>query len=154
MKRFSKKTDRTTDADAPKDEQSSADRPEEQSEEKARAEAEKKRAGEPEKRVLLVLIASDPTTLDDLITTMLDIGVAGATILESKGMGAILREEMPIFAGLASMLPQNTGSRVVLSIATPSIVERLFTILRDEMKQGERPIALSVPIDAATGLTR
>ena len=158
MKRFSKKTGRTTEqveaTDAPASDQASAQASSDQSGQQQTAEQAAGGEAAPEKRVLLLVIASDPAILDDLITTMLDLGVSGATVLESKGMGAILREEMPIFAGLASMLPQNTGSRVLLSIATPDLAKRFFGVLRDELKKGERPIAFTVPIDASVGLKR
>ena len=56
--------------------------------------------------VLVVMIVSSPAILDDLVTGLLDIGLA-ATIVESKGLMALLREEMPIFGGLASMMPSS-----------------------------------------------
>ena len=61
-------------------------------------------------RVLVLMIVSDPGTLDRLITVLLDIGAPGATVIESKGMASIIREEMPMFAGLAHLLPERTGS--------------------------------------------
>ena len=94
----------------------------------------------PDGRVLLVMIASDHAMFDDLITALLDIGLTGATVIESRGMGAILREEMPIFAGLAALIPEHTGSRVLLSVTTREQAGRVFQYMETELKAANRPM--------------
>jgi hypothetical protein len=103
-------------------------------------------------RVLLHLIISDPSTLDRLMTVLLDLGIGGATVIESKGMAAIIREEMPIFSGLGALLPERTGSRVVFSATTVERAEQLFAVLDEEFSQRQRPIAFTVPIIGWVGL--
>ncbi|TVQ79848.1 MAG: hypothetical protein EA380_03890 [Phycisphaeraceae bacterium] len=44
--------------------------------------------------------------------------------------GERTREGVPIFGGLASMLPETTGSRIVLSVCTHRRVQSVFEILR------------------------
>lgn len=105
-------------------------------------------------RFLLVVIASNPSVLDELVTALLDIGITGATVIESKGLGTILREEMPIFAGLASMLPENTASRVLLSVTTRRFADAVIEYMEKELKQSQRPIVVTVPVDRAMGLMR
>ena len=100
--------------------------------------------------VLLVMIVSSPAILDDLVTGLLDIGLA-ATIMESKGLMALVREEMPIFGGLASMMPSSRGSRVAMSLTTRDMAERVFAFLEKELRIADRPIAFTVPVDAAFG---
>jgi len=108
----------------------------------------------PNGRVLLVMIASDHAMFDDLITALLDIGLTGATVIESRGMGSILREEMPIFAGLAALIPEHTGSRVLISVTTREQAQRVFRFLETELKVANRPIAVTVPVELAVGLLR
>ncbi len=100
--------------------------------------------------VLLIMVVASTAILDDVITVLLDIDIAG-TVVESKGLMALLREEMPIFGGLASMLPETTGSRVVLSVCAKSRVQSVFDVLRDEFDERNRPLALTVPIEQLTG---
>lgn len=102
-------------------------------------------------RVLMVVIVPNTTVLDDVATGLLDIGVAG-TVLESKGLMTLMREEMPIFGGLASMLPQNTGSKMIFSVTTVELAQSAFSMIEREFKQVERPIAFTVPIDLAVGM--
>jgi len=99
---------------------------------------------------LLVMIARDEAALDELVTGMLDVGMTGATVIESKGLSAILRQDMPIFAGLAALLPQPAGSRVVLSLTRPDAIETLKRFIA-EMDPHRRPIAIVLPVEETFG---
>ena len=99
---------------------------------------------------LLVLIARSEAALDELVTGMLDVGITGATVVESKGLGAILRQDMPMFAGLAALLPQHTGSRVVICLTDINEISELRKYV-DDMEPDQQPIAITLPIDEAWG---
>jgi nitrogen regulatory protein P-II 1 len=107
-----------------------------------------------EEHVLLIVIASDPTSMDDLLTGLLDIGITGATLVESKGMAAALREEMPIFAGLVALLPSSTGSRMLFSITTLEQAREVLHFIETELRADTRPIAVITPVLGTVGLTR
>ncbi len=111
-------------------------------------------AGAETQRVLFMAIASSANQLDELITVVLDLGIPGATVIESKGLGAILRQEMPIFAGLASLIPDQTGSRLILSVMPREKAEQFFSIIEQDFTGANRPIAFTVPIDQVAGLKR
>jgi nitrogen regulatory protein P-II 1 len=100
---------------------------------------------------LLVLIARTEESFDPVVTALLDAGITGATVLESRGIGAIIRSEMPIFAGLAALLPQATGSRVILSIAQPERIAALMRYL-DQLPRERRPIGVTLPARQVLGL--
>ena len=100
-------------------------------------------------RVLLVMIVGSADLLDEILTGMLDLGVPG-TILEARGLMSLLREEMPIFSGLAAMLPETSGSRVVLSFTTSDLVKQVFAFLMSEIEK-DRPLAFTLPIGAVLG---
>ena len=102
-------------------------------------------------RVLLMLVARDEDSFDHLVTGLLDVGITGATVVESRGLGAIIRQDMPIFAGLAALLPQQTGSKVILSITTRGNVEALQRFV-EELPESQRPIGAAVPVDQTIGL--
>lgn len=100
---------------------------------------------------LLLLIARDESTLDELVTGLLDAGMSGATIVESRGLGALLRQDMPMFSGLAALLPEHTGSRVVLSVTDDETIAKLREFL-EEMPGEIRPIGIVVPVVDTFGL--
>ena len=100
---------------------------------------------------LLILIARTEESFDPLVTALLDANIQGATVLESRGLGTIIRSEMPIFAGLAALLPQSTGNRVVLSIATRTQIDDLMRFL-SQLPIERRPIAVTLPLETVMGL--
>ena len=102
---------------------------------------------------LLVIITRNKSSLDELITGLLDIGITGATVVESRGLAAIVREDMPMFAGLAELLPQATGSRVILSLAPQPFVDMLQSFV-NEMKADDRPLVIVMPVDQVIGMPR
>ncbi len=65
---------------------------------------------------LLVAVINDPEKLDDTLAGFLERGITGATVINSEGMGQLLSHDIPIFAGLQTLIsgsrPQN---RVILS---------------------------------------
>ncbi len=99
---------------------------------------------------LLILIARNEDAFDPLITGLLDVGITGATIIESRGIGAVIREDMPFFTGLAALLPQHTGSRMLVSVATPDRIESLLRYL-DLLRPEQRPVGAVLPVEAVIG---
>ena len=53
---------------------------------------------------LLVCVINEPRKVDEILQAFLEIGVTGATVIDSYGMGATLVEDIPIFAEFRSML--------------------------------------------------
>ena len=101
---------------------------------------------------LLIMIARSDAALDELITGLLDAGIRGATVVDSQGLGSILRQDMPIFAGLAALLPQYTGNRVVLSLTSEDVIESMKRFV-DGMREQDKPIAIVVPVIDSFGHT-
>ncbi len=99
------------------------------------------------------MIARSEAALDELVTGMLDVGITGATVVESKGLGAILRQDMPMFAGLAALLPQHTGSRVVISLTTLDEIADLRKYV-DDMEPEQQPIVITLHVDEMWGPIR
>ena len=66
---------------------------------------------------LLVAVVNDADKVDEILSGFLELGITGATILNSEGMGGFLSHEVPIFAGLQTLIsgsrPQN---RMILSV--------------------------------------
>ncbi|MEN8260454.1 MAG: hypothetical protein ABFS02_07695, partial [Pseudomonadota bacterium] len=60
---------------------------------------------------LLIAVINDVDRVDEILEGFLEIGVKGATVIDSEGMGRVLSQEIPIFAGLQTLIsrsrPQN-----------------------------------------------
>ena len=57
---------------------------------------------------LLVFVLNKEELLDEILTGLVDIGVSGATVIDSMGMLQVISQDVPIFAGFRSM---TTGGR-------------------------------------------
>ncbi len=104
---------------------------------------------------LLVIVLDQPELVDELVTGFLDLGVQGATVVESRGMGQIIRQDMPIFAGLSSLFPSSTGSRMILSVMPETMVEKVFQLTEEVVGQLDRPnsaVCFTVPVEQFRGI--
>jgi len=105
---------------------------------------------------LLVAVVNDPDKLDEILSGFLEIGITGATVIGSEGMGRLLTHDIPIFAGLQSLMagarPQN---RTIFSVIAEEKVEDAIALLQDVCGNLEAPatgIAFSVPVSRVVGL--
>lgn len=107
---------------------------------------------------LLIIILNVEEYLDDILALFLELGVPGATLIDSVGMGHVLAHDIPIFAGLRSMLSGNQPYN-----------KTLFTVLRDDLcddviqgigsimktaEQSNMGIMFTIPVDCFYNLTQ
>jgi len=105
---------------------------------------------------LLILILNKVEKLEEVLEGFLEVGISGATIIDSVGMGHILSEEVPIFAGLRFMFAgAKPHNKIVLSVIKDEkedeAVHLLKNILGDMGKPGTG-IVFSLPVDRVVGL--
>ena len=75
---------------------------------------------------LLVLVLNKTELLEEVLKALLDIGVRGATILESTGMARQLdRDELSIFGSLRMVVdPDRENSRTVFMAVQDDLVDQ------------------------------
>jgi nitrogen regulatory protein PII len=105
---------------------------------------------------LLVVILNQVEKLEEVLEGFLEVGITGATIIDSVGMGQILSQEVPIFAGLRFMFvgaePHNkTIFSVIRQEKESEAVDILKKILGDLQEPGTG-IIFSLPLDLVEGL--
>ncbi len=52
---------------------------------------------------LLVCVINKPKLLEDVLAGFIEVGVSGCTVIDSKGMGTIIANEVPIFSGFKNL---------------------------------------------------
>ena len=52
---------------------------------------------------MLVAVLNREEWLEDILAGFLELGITGATVLDTEGMGRLLSHEIPIFAGLQTL---------------------------------------------------
>ena len=110
---------------------------------------------------LLVLVIDRGAKLDSILSGFVEVGVTGATVIESQGMARRLSEESvtapPVFAGLQELLtasrPQSTT--VFSVIETKEKLDAAIAMIQEKCGDMSTPgtgILFTVPVNRAVGL--
>lgn len=105
---------------------------------------------------LLVCIVNRDDHLEAVLSGFLELGVSGATVVHSEGMGRVMRD-LPVFAGLQAMLSSSRAQNaMILSvIQTPDLMERTVSLVQSICGNMEEPssgILFTVPVNRVMGL--
>lgn len=105
---------------------------------------------------LAILVLNKVEELENLLEGLIEIGITGATIIDSIGMGHILSSDVPIFAGLRFMF---AGSRpynkTILSIIKDEKAEPLKKLVEKSLGSLEKSgngILFFINIEEVIGL--
>ena len=111
---------------------------------------------------LLVAVINSPEKLDDILSGFLELGITGATVIDSEGMGRVLSHDIPIFAGLQTLMsrsrPENRTVTVWMndggrppSVAPAQVAVHLEDILLGTatVSTGFKAYSFSIPADLA-----
>ena len=105
---------------------------------------------------LLVYILNEDRYLTEVLEELLEVGVTGASILDSVGMLHFLSQEIPIFAGFRSILKGTKPyNKIIFSVIRDKqlLEEALAAIDRTVggIANGKRGIFFSLPVDHLIG---
>lgn len=102
---------------------------------------------------LLVCVLNETRRLNDLLKAMAEIGVSGATVLESQGMAGVLGKETPVVAGLRHLVTQGrTFNYTIMSVLEDDeVADRTMKAIEDHLlpgtKAGTRGVAFTVQVN-------
>ena len=108
---------------------------------------------------LLVFVLNDDQYLEGVLEAYVEAGVAGATILDSEGMGRFLAYEVPLFADFKDFMKGNKPkNKTILSVIhDDSVLARLKPLIDDVVGSLSKPgagIMFTVPVDWFAGPVR
>jgi hypothetical protein len=106
---------------------------------------------------LLIAVINDVDRMDEVLAGFLEIGIRGATVLDSEGMGRVLSHDIPIFAGLQTLISRSRPQNQTLFsvIDDPEMVDRAIALLQDVCGRFDDPatgIAFTIPVNRVVGL--
>lgn len=106
---------------------------------------------------LLVCVTNREERLDEILSGFLELGITGATVVNSEGMGRLVKDGVPVVAGLQSLLqrsrPHNT--MIFSVIDSPEKVQAAIDMLQGLLGELEGPatgIVFTVPVSRVIGL--
>lgn len=105
---------------------------------------------------LLVAVVNEPEKVDEILSGFLELGITGATIINTEGMGRVLSHDIPIFAGLQTLIsrsrPQN---RTIFSVVDEEKTDPAVALLQEVCGDLTAPatgIVFTLPLDRVVGL--
>jgi nitrogen regulatory protein P-II 1 len=105
---------------------------------------------------LLVAVIHDPEKLDEILSGFVELGITGATLVNSEGMGSVLSHDVPIFAGLQTLISGSRAqNRLLLSVIPIDKVKPAVDLLQEVSGGLDSPatgIAFTLPVDEVFGL--
>ena len=107
---------------------------------------------------LLVCVLNRDEKLEDVLSGFLELGVTGATVIKSEGMGRVLSQDVPVFAGLQTLMsrsrPKNTT--ILSVIESPDLMERAIALVEQvcgDLNEPSTGILFTVPLNRVLGLS-
>ena len=106
---------------------------------------------------LLIAVINDVDRVDAILAGFLEIGVKGATVIDSEGMGRVLSQEIPIFAGLQTLISRSRPQNQTLFsvIDEPETMNKALNIIQEVCGRLDDPatgIAMTLPVNRVVGL--
>jgi nitrogen regulatory protein PII len=107
---------------------------------------------------LLIAVINEEEKLDQILAGLLELGVTGATIVQSEGMGRVVSHDVPIFAGLERLAsfsrPRN--QTIFSVIKEEDKVDGVIALLREICGDLDDPatgIVFTIPVNRVEGLS-
>ena len=106
---------------------------------------------------LLIAVINQEEKIEEILSGFLEIGITGATLVHSEGMGRLLAAEVPIFAGLPALAGRTRPRNQTLFsvIEDDAKVEQALALLQEVCGSFDQPatgIAFTVPVTRVLGL--
>ncbi|UCC73105.1 MAG: hypothetical protein JSV86_00645 [Gemmatimonadota bacterium] len=106
---------------------------------------------------LLVAVINQPEALDDILSGFLELGITGATIINSEGMAHVLTHDIPLFAGIQTLISRSRAQNYTIFsvIDDDEKVVPAFALIQDVCGSMEVPgtgIVFTIPVTRAIGV--
>lgn len=103
------------------------------------------------KREVVFCVLNEPDYLHDVLAAFVEAGCTTATVIESQGMGRILSQDVPIFAGFRNLFAgsQPYNHTIYAVVNEPAVTERITELVRDVLAdvEGEaKGIIFALPV--------
>lgn len=106
---------------------------------------------------LFVYILNRPEKIEDVLAGFVEIGLTGATLVDSVGMGEVLVEKVPVFAGFREVLSESrpANKTIFAVVEDDATIDAAIRLLEDVCGPFGTPgagVAFALSIDRAFGI--
>ncbi|HSG81262.1 MAG TPA: hypothetical protein VLC48_03355 [Gemmatimonadota bacterium] len=106
---------------------------------------------------LLVAVINQAEALDDVLSGFLELGITGATIITSEGMAHVLTHDIPLFAGIQTLISRSRAQNYTIFsvIDGDEKVDGAFAVIQDVVGKMTEPgtgIVFTLPVTRVEGV--
>ncbi|MEE8573001.1 MAG: P-II family nitrogen regulator [Gemmatimonadota bacterium] len=106
---------------------------------------------------MLIAVIDEPDHTEEILAGFLELGITGATLIGSEGMGRVLSQDGPVFAGLQSLISRSRPRNQTLFsvIEDPDKVDQAIDLIESVCGRFTSPstgIVFTVPVNSVVGL--
>lgn len=107
---------------------------------------------------LFCIVLNVEEVLEEILSLFLELGVPGATLIDSVGMGHIIAHDIPIFAGLRNMLSGHKPyNRLILTVLSDELCDQVISEMKAIVQSNENKnlgIMFTLPVDSFYNLSQ
>lgn len=108
---------------------------------------------------LFIHVLNQTEKLEELLNKMMERGLSGATVLDSRGMAHILcDEDTPMFGMLRSIINQNRReNKTIFAVLDDQQVEVMKALVREVtggLDQADTGVMFAVPVSFCEGMAK
>lgn len=105
---------------------------------------------------LLVVVINHAELVEPVLAGFVELGITGATLVDSKGMGRVLSQEVPIFAGLRTLNTRTrSANRTIFCVADDEKIEAAVRMIEEtcgDLGSAGAGILFTLPVTRVVGL--
>ena len=105
---------------------------------------------------LLVVVLNHAELVEQVLAGFVELGITGATLIDSKGMGRVLSQDVPIFAGLQTLNTRSrSANRTLFCVADDEKIDAAVRMIEEtcgDLKGAGMGILFTLPVNRVVGL--
>lgn len=107
---------------------------------------------------LLIAVINEEEKLDEILSGFVELGVTGATVISSEGMGRVVSHDVPIFAGLEKLASRSRprNQTIFSVIKEDEKVDGVIALLQEicgDLSDPATGIVFTIPVTRVVGLS-
>ena len=107
---------------------------------------------------LLIFILNKVEHLEEVLEAFIELNIQGATVLDSVGMGSILAQDIPIFAGFRNLLQgSRPANKTIITVIPEDLVQPAVKAIEQvagSLDEAGNGLAFVLDIDKVFGLIK
>lgn len=107
---------------------------------------------------LLIFVLNREEYIEKVLEKFVELGVPGATIIDTVGMGRVLSQEIPIFAGFVDLMAgARPSNKTVFALVRDEMIEDIVAGIEEVIGNLDQPgtgIIFTLPVEYFKGIAK